>query len=161
MLLYYWLLGIISSEKGLHWWNNHPWKDLKDVCKWHLGTGFHGGLGSAGGLLGLLDGSLLTWKKFPDSVIPRFHEKWAGLLVSKEERAWSPARREKKADYCTKCVLCCCVNLGWPRGPSGSRSWVLLAGLRSCTGLHFLQMQSTFWPPVKIKGSEGIGQSRF
>lgn len=31
----YWIK--ISSEKRLHWRNNHPCKDLKDVLKWHFG----------------------------------------------------------------------------------------------------------------------------
>ena len=48
-------LGNISSLEGLsstgtgcpeRWWSHHPWRYLKDVYTWCLGTWFSGGLGS-------------------------------------------------------------------------------------------------------------------
>lgn len=49
----------ISSQKGTRtgcagqWWNSHFWRDLTDTWMWHLGTQASGGLGSAGGAVGL------------------------------------------------------------------------------------------------------------
>ncbi|KAK4817088.1 hypothetical protein QYF61_027919 [Mycteria americana] len=57
-----WMLGKISSLKGLSsigtgfpgkWLSHHPWRYLKDVSMWCLGTWFSGGLGSV---------SILIWK---------------------------------------------------------------------------------------------------
>ena len=50
-----WILRKMSSLKGLSstgtgcpgkWLSHHPWRYLKDVQLWHLGTWFSGGLGS-------------------------------------------------------------------------------------------------------------------
>lgn len=38
-----------------HWWIPPPWKGLKAVWLWHLGTWVKGGLGSAEGMAGLDD----------------------------------------------------------------------------------------------------------
>ena len=59
-----WVLGEIPSLTGLprigigctgKWWSRCPWRCLKDVWMWHLGTWFSGGLGRVGLMVGLND----------------------------------------------------------------------------------------------------------
>lgn len=73
-----WILGKKLSTKRVvkHWkgcpekgLSHQPWRGLKDVYVWHLGTQFSGGLGSAGLMVGLnLKGlcqpkdSLILWE---------------------------------------------------------------------------------------------------
>lgn len=54
------ILGKMFSPKGLPnigigcsgWWSDSPWRYLKDVQTWHLGTWFRGGFGSAALMVG-------------------------------------------------------------------------------------------------------------
>jgi len=78
-----WILWKISSLKGLsssgtgcpgQWWSHHPWRYLKDVQAWCLGTWFSGGLGSVRLMVGLDDLKDLfqTWMTLWLWVLPQY-----------------------------------------------------------------------------------------
>jgi len=74
-----WMLGKISSLKGLSntrtgylgkWLGHNPWRYLRDMKMWCLGTRFSGGLGSVQLMIGLDDlKGLFQHKWFQDSII--------------------------------------------------------------------------------------------
>lgn len=65
------------------WWSLHPWKGSKAVGMWHLGTWVRGGLGRAGGMVGLDDRR--GFSNLNNSVIvtgcSAFWPQWAPQLI--------------------------------------------------------------------------------
>lgn len=64
------------------WWSLHPWKGSKAAGMWHLGTWVRGGLGSAGGTVGLDELRI----NLNDSVILFFQtkEEWNKLYFEEQ-----------------------------------------------------------------------------
>lgn len=64
------------------WWSPHPWRDLKAMCMWHLGTWISGDLGSAGAVVGLhYLGNLFQLKWFCDFKFSFHLPQFAGLTA--------------------------------------------------------------------------------
>lgn len=82
----------------------HPWRYLKDVQVWHLGTGFSGGLDCFGLVVGLNDRGLFQPKQFHDSVLLECENRNTCVLRVWSTQnlcmCWKKERHEEEAGCC-------------------------------------------------------------